>query len=408
MTGRLNEVVVSEGIQRLGGDDFDEAILKLVRKGAGLRRCRGHPRSAARGVLSPQRSRRSQHPSIPGRSHRGRQAAVLLPDRGRLYGLCSAGGQDDCRSLPVCCTTGPAATSTGPRSRASTWWAAPEASRSSRGRCARRSTRNGSSGHCTRSPRRRSAWRPSSTGRPGFALSERLSRHFGVFREACAGEDVYFDPIVPKGAALPTAGQPPFVVTRTYRAAHNIGHFRFVECSRLRDGRPDGDVTPYDPVFFPFDPDLNDDQDLPRRPVQPPRRRPGCRGALRHHVRWRRRGHPDDASGPTQPDVPVGASRPRQRVAIGQLAPSRSGVQATPLMWLPPSTNNLGAARDQRPRPVLRGVDHRVDAQSPLTWWCARSARRSWTGVRRWRAPNPAAVRRWCSARRCPPRAGRR
>src|ERR1700742_1370830 len=37
MTGRLNEVVVSEGIQRLGGDDFDAAILKLVRKGAGLR-----------------------------------------------------------------------------------------------------------------------------------------------------------------------------------------------------------------------------------------------------------------------------------------------------------------------------------------------------------------------------------
>src|SRR3984885_9240122 len=37
MTGRLNEVVVSEGIQRLGGDDFDEAILKLVRNCAGLR-----------------------------------------------------------------------------------------------------------------------------------------------------------------------------------------------------------------------------------------------------------------------------------------------------------------------------------------------------------------------------------
>jgi hypothetical protein len=102
----------------------------------------------------------------------------------------------------------------------------------------------------------------------GFALSERLSRHFGVFRETLAGADVCFDPIVPKGAQLPTAGQPPFVVTRTYRAAHNIGHFRFVECSRLRDGRPDGDVTPYDPVFFPFDPDLDDDEDLQRRPVR--------------------------------------------------------------------------------------------------------------------------------------------
>ena len=38
MTGRLNEVVFSEGIQRLGGDDFDEAILKLVRKDADLRK----------------------------------------------------------------------------------------------------------------------------------------------------------------------------------------------------------------------------------------------------------------------------------------------------------------------------------------------------------------------------------
>ena len=43
-----------------------------------------------------------------------------------------------------------------------------------------------------------------------------------------------------------------------------------------------------------------------------------------------------------------------------------------------------------------------------FTAWCARSARRSWTGVRRWRAPNRAAARRWCSARRCPPRADRR
>ena len=43
-----------------------------------------------------------------------------------------------------------------------------------------------------------------------------------------------------------------------------------------------------------------------------------------------------------------------------------------------------------------------------FTAWCARSARRSWTGVRRWRAPNRAAGRRWCSARRCRPRADRR
>src|SRR6476619_4586570 len=36
VTGRWNEVVTSEGIQRLGGDDFDEMILKLVLEGAEL------------------------------------------------------------------------------------------------------------------------------------------------------------------------------------------------------------------------------------------------------------------------------------------------------------------------------------------------------------------------------------
>jgi hypothetical protein len=55
-----------------------------------------------------------------------------------------------------------------------------------------------------------------------FALSERLSRHFGVFHEAHGGQDVIFDPILPKDVALPADGQPPLVVTRTYRAAHNI------------------------------------------------------------------------------------------------------------------------------------------------------------------------------------------
>ena len=101
----------------------------------------------------------------------------------------------------------------------------------------------------------------------GFALSERFSRHFGVFREAQAGSDVVFDPIVPKDASLPADGRTPLVVRRTYRAAHNIGHFRFVECSRLVNGRPDGDVTPYDPVLFPFDPALHDRDDLRRQPV---------------------------------------------------------------------------------------------------------------------------------------------
>src|ERR1700757_1980081 len=37
MTGQANEVVISEGIHRLGGDDFDEAILELVLSRSQLR-----------------------------------------------------------------------------------------------------------------------------------------------------------------------------------------------------------------------------------------------------------------------------------------------------------------------------------------------------------------------------------
>jgi hypothetical protein len=87
----------------------------------------------------------------------------------------------------------------------------------------------------------------------GWALSDKLSRHFGVFRESDAGTDVVFDAIFPKGTALPGAGAARVTVVRRYRAAHNVGHFRFLECTRLTGGRPDGDVTPWDEVLFPFE-----------------------------------------------------------------------------------------------------------------------------------------------------------
>ena len=102
----------------------------------------------------------------------------------------------------------------------------------------------------------------------GFELSERFSRHFGVFREARSRRRRRLRSDRVQGRLA--SGRWPFPAGRqaqTYRAAHNIGHFRFVECSRLVNGRPDGDVTPYDPVLFPFDPALHDRDDLGRQPV---------------------------------------------------------------------------------------------------------------------------------------------
>ncbi len=85
-------------------------------------------------------------------------------------------------------------------------------------------------------------------------LQERFSRYFGVWREADYGRVITFDPIFPRETPLPHDGQPDLISTRRYRPAHNLGYFRYLECSRLdAEGRPAGDITPWDAVAFPFD-----------------------------------------------------------------------------------------------------------------------------------------------------------
>jgi molecular chaperone DnaK len=271
MTGRLNEVVTSEGIQRLGGDDFDEAILQLVCTCAKLPRLD----AAARELLLEECAARKEAVGPNTRRFLVDLDAVGEPPFScpvdDVYAVCAplvdktaavlsrvladaAGDKVDWSEVAGIYVVGGAGSF-------------PLVARKLRTVLDEKFGEK----RVKRSPHPFAA---TAIGlavfldkEAGFALSDRLSRHFGVFREAQAGEDVSFDPIVCKGMQLPAEGQPPLVVTRRYRAAHNIGHFRFVECSRLRDGHPDGDLTPYDPVFFPFDPDLHDAADLGRRPV---------------------------------------------------------------------------------------------------------------------------------------------
>jgi molecular chaperone DnaK (HSP70) len=88
-------------------------------------------------------------------------------------------------------------------------------------------------------------------------VRDRLTRHFGVFREAERGTHAVFDPVFTKGTPMPGSGADPLVVTRRYRAAHNIGHFRFVESAEVdTQGHPVGDITPHADVLFPFDTSL--------------------------------------------------------------------------------------------------------------------------------------------------------
>jgi molecular chaperone DnaK (HSP70) len=271
MTGHTNEVVISEGIQRLGGDDFDEAIVELVLAGSKPPRVDATTRdllkeecAARKEAVGPQTRRflvdlTELDVDLPPFScgiDAVYSACAPLVDPtiellDRILQDPTHGGRDIAWSeVAGIYVVGGAG-------------GFPLVSRMLRNSFGEKRVK--------RSPHPFAA---TAIGlavfldkEAGFALSERFSRHFGVFREAHAGTDVVFDPIVFKDATLPADGRTPLVVRRMYRAAHNIGHFRFVECSRLVDGRPDGDVTPYEPVLFPFDPALYDRDDLGRQPV---------------------------------------------------------------------------------------------------------------------------------------------
>ncbi|WP_273486729.1 Hsp70 family protein [Ancrocorticia populi] len=84
-----------------------------------------------------------------------------------------------------------------------------------------------------------------------YSLVEQLSRYFGVFREWDGGRRVTFDPIIEPNASVGTK------VSRSYRAAHNLGWYRFAECADLdAEGEPRGEIAPLGELLFPFDPAL--------------------------------------------------------------------------------------------------------------------------------------------------------
>ena len=106
----------------------------------------------------------------------------------------------------------------------------------------------------------------------GYSLSDRLWRGFGVFRELEGGRAVGFDQLVDRETELPASGA--LTIRRRYRAAHNVGWYRFVEYSGVDGGgEPSGDLAPFAEVRFPFDPSLQGRYRLDRVPVE--RRDPG-------------------------------------------------------------------------------------------------------------------------------------
>lgn len=92
-------------------------------------------------------------------------------------------------------------------------------------------------------------------------VREAPTRHFGVWREGQAGREKVFDPIIQKREDVTMDG--PLRIERRYRPAHRVGRLRFVECTELDEGgSPTGEVTPWESILFPYDPELYDHSDL--------------------------------------------------------------------------------------------------------------------------------------------------
>ncbi len=103
----------------------------------------------------------------------------------------------------------------------------------------------------------------------GYEIADRFSRAFGVFRESAAGKDVRFDVVFDRETELPKKGEPARIAERRYRVAHDLGHYRFVECTGVdRNGAPQGDVSLFAEVRFPFVSALQDGRDLADVPVR--------------------------------------------------------------------------------------------------------------------------------------------
>ncbi len=271
MAGLANEVVATAGETRLGGDDFDEAIAAHVSERAGAGALDGLPLATRHALfdevrrqkerLTPQSRRFTPDLTCLG-------AADLAIAVEEVYAVCGGLVERSLDRVEEVLAAGTARSGIGWEEVASIYVAGgassfPPVLRRLRERYGEKRVR--------RSPHPHAA---TAIGlacfldeESGVVLRDRLSRTFGVFREAAAGSEVAFDPIFSRDTLLPASGTPPLEVVRRYHAAHNLGHFRFLECGRLREGVPDGAMTPWDEIRFPFDMALRERADLSAVPV---------------------------------------------------------------------------------------------------------------------------------------------
>lgn len=260
MKDQQHEVITDEGISELGGDDFDELLLDLA-----LHRARGIGvlTGVARFQLLEEcrRQKEALHPNKRritidlGRAVEGAGEVVVPVDE--FYESCVPLIQRTVEAMESAMERASHQSGVDWNEVAAIYLAGgssdlPVVARMLRERHGRRV--------------RRSPFPFSATAiglaiaadvERGQVLHERFTRCFGVWREGEFGRQVVFDPIFLKDTPVPRSAEPAMERTRTYHPAHNIGHYRFLECSRLTpDGQPDGDIIPWSEILFGLDSSL--------------------------------------------------------------------------------------------------------------------------------------------------------
>jgi molecular chaperone DnaK (HSP70) len=259
LEGRRFDLLANEGITELGGNDFDEIILKLALEAAGLRK--GLPqrlqtrllelcRQAKEGMNSSSRRLLIDFSSVLDVPEIVLEAALVsdrcqpLIDRTieltqRLFQRLLAHGIDpeNARELGAIYLVGGGS-------------AFVPVGRTLRAQY-KRKIQIAPQPHAATAIGLAIAADPDST----ILVRETVTRYFGVWRESEGGRDKVFDLLFAKNADLNSEASS--VVERRYRPAHAVGYLRYLECSELNaQGQPSGDLSPWGEVLFPYDPAL--------------------------------------------------------------------------------------------------------------------------------------------------------
>jgi molecular chaperone DnaK (HSP70) len=265
IAGMRHDVVSSEGVEQLGGDDFDVVLMDIVRERLGIAGAGDHLAEAA--LLAECRERKEAlNPNTRRILVEAREfgAGEAVVDAAEYYERCQPLVDRTIQCLDdILERLGEEGEegATLPKSVATIYVVGgsasfPPVARQLRERYGRRVQRSPY-------PHGAVAIGLAIAGNPDerFFVRETLTRHFGVWREADSGARVVFDPIFAKDSALENGTE--LTVSRRYAPAHNVGFYRFLECGALTpDGEPASDVTPWDAIRFAFARELQERGEL--------------------------------------------------------------------------------------------------------------------------------------------------